>query len=81
MLSLMMSMPVTRLNLSIPKLLERNLIQYYVWIKLLIIYDVGSISVVDLIDKQRNGNDTMMFSIKLFGIYENNINFPNNDSS
>ena len=36
-------------------------------------YDVGSISVVDFIDKQRSGNDTMMFSIKLFGIYENNI--------
>ena len=43
--------------------------------------DVGSISVVDFIDKQRNGNDTMIFSIKLFGIYENNIKFPNNDSS
>ena len=30
-------------------------------------YDVVSISVVEFIDKQRNDNDPLIFSIKLFG--------------
>ena len=37
-------------------------------------YDVLSISVVEFIDKQRNDNDTMIFSIKLFGKDDNDIN-------
>ena len=30
-------------------------------------YDVVSISIVEFIDKQRNNNDQLIFSIKLFG--------------
>ena len=37
-------------------------------------YDVVLISVVEFIDKQRNDNDTMIFSIKLFGKDDNDIN-------
>ena len=36
-------------------------------------YDVVSINVVEFIDKQRNDNDTMIFSIKLFGKDDNDI--------
>ena len=36
-------------------------------------YDVVSISVVEFIDKQRNDNDTMLFSIKLFVENDNDI--------
>ena len=34
-------------------------------------YDVVSISAVEFINKQRNDNDTMIFSIKLFGKDDN----------
>ena len=36
-------------------------------------YDVVSISAVEFIDKQRNDNDTMILSIKLFGKDDNGI--------
>ena len=69
-----MSMPVTRLNSSTPKLSQKTLIQYYVWIKLVIITMFFSLSDVEFIDKQRNCNDIMIFSIKLFAKNDNDIN-------
>ena len=65
-----MLMPVAELNSSIPKLLPKT------WIiimpgKVSHNYDVVSISVVEIIDKQRNDNDPLIFSIKLFGKDDN----------
>ena len=38
-------------------------------------YDVFSISVVEFIDQQRNDNDPLLFSIKLFGKDGNDMKF------
>ena len=59
-------MPVAELNSLIPMLLPKNPYSSLCTGKFNHYYDVVLISLAEFIDKQRNDNDPLIFSIKLF---------------
>ena len=65
--------PVPDLNFSIPKCLPKKTESSLCLGKVNHYFDVVSMSVVEFIDKHRNKNDPLIFSIKLFGKDGNNM--------